>query len=147
MWTVACQASLSFTISWSLFKFMSIESVMQSNHLILSAPFSCTQSFPASESFLMSLFFTSGGRSIGTSALASFLPINSQDCFPLGLTSVISLQFKGLSRAFSNPQFKSINSSALSFPCSTTLTSVHDYGKNYGFDYIGICQQSNVSAF
>ena len=74
-WTAAHQASLSFTISWSLFKFMSIESVMQSNHLILSAPFSCTQSFPASESFLMSLFFTSGGQSIGTSALASVLPI------------------------------------------------------------------------
>ena len=126
MWTVACQASLSFTISWSLFKFMSIESVMQSNHLILSAPFSCTQSFPASESFLMSLFFTSGGRSIGTSALASFLPINSQDCFPLGLTSVISLLSKGLSRVFSASQFESINSLALRLLYGPALISVQD---------------------
>ena len=56
-WTAACQASLSFTISWSLLKLMSIELVMPSNHLILCLPFSsCLQSFPASGSFLSSLY-------------------------------------------------------------------------------------------
>ena len=66
----------------------------------LSSPFSYLQSFPASGSFPMSQFFASGGRSIR--ALASVLPMNIQDWFPLGLTSLISLQSKGLSRVFSN---------------------------------------------
>ena len=60
------------------------------------------QSFPASGSFQMSQFFTSGGQRIGTSASASVLPMNIQDLFPLGLTGLISLQSKGLSRVFSS---------------------------------------------
>ena len=64
-------------------------------------PFSsCLQSFPASGSFQMSQFFASGGQSIGVSALASVLPMNIQDWFPLGWTGWISLQSKGLSRIF-----------------------------------------------
>ena len=66
-------------------------------------PFSShLQSIPASGSFPMSQFFTSGGQSIGASASASVLPMSIQDWFPLGLTGWISLQFKGLSRVFSN---------------------------------------------
>ena len=66
-------------------------------------PFSsCPQSFPASKSFLMSQFFTSGGQSIGVSASASVLPKNIQDWFPLWLTGLMILQSKGLSRVFSN---------------------------------------------
>jgi len=64
--------------------------------------FSCLQSFPASESFLMSQLFSSGGQSIGVLGSASVLPINIQDWFPLGLTGLISLQCKGLSRVFSS---------------------------------------------
>ena len=90
---------------------------------------SCLQSFPASGSFQMSQFFTSGGQSIGVSASASVLPMNIQDWFPLGLTGWISLPSKRLSRVFSNTTFKSINPSALSFVYSPTLTSIHDYGK------------------
>ena len=79
-------------------------------------PFSsCLQSFPASGSFPVSQFFTSGGQSIGVSGSASVLPMNIQDWFHLGLTDLISLLSKGLSRVFSNAQFKSINSLALSF--------------------------------
>ena len=67
------------------------------------APFSsCLQSFPASGSFLMSQLFTSGGQSIGVSASASVLPMNIQGWFPLGWTSLITLQSKGLSWVFSN---------------------------------------------
>ena len=78
-WTAAHQASLSFTISWSLLRLMSIESVMPSNHLILVVPFSsCLQSFPASGAFPMSQLFTSGGQSIRTSALASVFVVNIQ---------------------------------------------------------------------
>ena len=66
-------------------------------------PFSsCLQSFPASGSFPVTQFFASGGQSIGASASASVLPVNIQDWFPLGLTGLISLQSKGLSRVFSN---------------------------------------------
>ena len=65
-------------------------------------PFSShLQSFPASESFQMSQFFTSGGQSIGVSASTSVLPRNIQNWFPLGWTGWISLQSKGLSRVFS----------------------------------------------
>ena len=66
-------------------------------------PFSShLESFPASGYFPMSQFFASGGQSIGVSASASVLPVNIQDLFPLGWTGLISLQSKGLSRAFSN---------------------------------------------
>ena len=66
-------------------------------------PFSSyLQSSPASRSFQMSQLFASGSQSIGVSASASVLPMNIQDWFPLGLTGLISLKFKGLSRVFSN---------------------------------------------
>ena len=92
-------------------------------------------SFPASGSFQMSQFFTSGGQSIGISASASVLPMNIEDWFPLGWTGWISLQSKGLSQESSpTPQFKSINSSALSFLYSPTLTSIHDHWKNHSLD-------------
>ena len=98
-WIAAPQASLSFTISWSLLKLMSIELVMPSNHLILCCPFSsCLQSFLASGSFPMSQFFASSGQSIGASASASVLPMNIQGWFPLGLTGLSSLLSIGLSR-------------------------------------------------
>ena len=75
-------------------------------HPIISSsviPFSSRlQSFPASGSFPMSQFFASGGQSIGVSVSASVLPMNIQDWFPLGLTGLISLQSKRLSRVFSN---------------------------------------------
>ena len=101
-WTAAPQASLSTTNSRGLLKLMSIESVMASNHFILCCPFSSRlQPFPASESFQMSQFFTSGGQSTETSALASVLPMNIQGWFPLGWTGS-NLQSKGLSRIFSN---------------------------------------------
>ena len=76
-WTEAFQAPLSFTISQNLFKFMSIESVMLSNHLILCHPLLLLPSdFPASGSFSMSLFFASSSQSIGASASVSVLPMN-----------------------------------------------------------------------
>ena len=102
-WIVAHQASLSTTNFRSLLKLMSIESVMPSSHLILCYPLlSCPQSLPASGSFPMRQFFTCGGQSIGVSASASVLAMNTQDWSPLGWTGWISLQSKGLARVFSN---------------------------------------------
>ena len=78
-----------------------VSDAIQPSHPVI--PFSsCPQSFPASGSFPMSQFFASGGQSIGVSASASVLPVNTQDWFHLGLTDWISLQSKGLSRVFSN---------------------------------------------
>ena len=98
-WTAAGQASLSFTVFWNLLKFMSIESIMLSRHLVLCCPFfsSCPQSFPASGTFRVSLFFTSGGQSIEVSA--SVLRMNIHGWLPLWLTGLISLLSKELSRA------------------------------------------------
>ena len=102
-WIAAHQASLSITNSQSLPKLMSIKLVMPSSHLILCLPFSsCPQSFPASGSFQMSQLFAWGCQSIGVSASASVLPMNTQDWFPFGWTCWISLQSKGLSGVFSN---------------------------------------------
>ena len=107
-WTAARQASLSIRVG----KAPSPTPGAYSNscpsgqwcHLTISSsviPFSsCPQSFPASGSFQMSQFVTSGGQSIGVSA--SVLAMNIQDWFPLGWTGWISLQSKGLSRVFSN---------------------------------------------
>ena len=95
-WTAARQATLSITSSWSLLKLMSVALVMPSNHLISVIPFSSRlQSFPASGSFPMSWFFTSGGQSVEVSASASVLPMNIQDWFPLGWTGLDLLAVQG----------------------------------------------------
>ena len=92
---------------------------------------SCPQSFPASGSFHMSQLCTSGGQSTRVSASTSVLPMNSQDWSPLGWTGWISLQFKGLSRVFSNTTVQKHQFSVLSFLYSPTLRSIHDYWKNH----------------
>ena len=89
--------------------------------------FSCFQSFPASGSFPKSPLFTSGGQSTGVSASATVLPMNIQGWFPLRLTALISLRPRDPQESSPTPQFKSINSSALSFLYGPTLTSIRDY--------------------
>ena len=102
-WTAACQASLSITNSQSLLRFMSIESVMPSNHLILCCPLLLLSSiFPSIRVFPVSQVFTSDVQSIGVLSLASVLLMNTQDWSPLEWTSWTSLQSKGLSRVFSS---------------------------------------------
>ena len=102
-WAAAHQASLSFTISQSLFKLMSIELWYHPTMSSSIVPFSShLQSFPVSGSFQMSQFFTSGGQSKGVSASTLVFPMNIKDWFPLGWTGWISLLSKGLSRVFSN---------------------------------------------
>ena len=86
-------------------------------------PFSCLQSFPASGSFQMSQFLTSGGQITGVSASASVFPMNIQDWFPLRWTGSISLQSKGLSRVFSNTTVQ-----------KHQFFDVHDYWENRSFD-------------
>ena len=97
-------------------------------------PFCCPQSLPASESFPVSQLFASGGQSTGASASASFLPKKSQGWSPSEWTGWISLQSKDSQESSPIPQFKSTNSSALSFLHNPTLTSIHDHRKNHSLD-------------
>ena len=117
--------SNSSPLSWWCHATISSSVVPFSSHL---------QSFPVSGSFQISQLFTSGDQSIGVSASTSILPMNVQGWFPLGWTGWISLQSKGLSRVSSNTTVQSINSSALSFLYSLTLTSIHDYRENHSLD-------------
>ena len=101
-WIAASQASLSITNSRISPKFMChwwCHPAISSSVVPFS---SCPQSLPASGSFPMSQLFASGGQSIGDSALASVLPVNTQDWFPSEWTGWISLQSKGLSRVVPN---------------------------------------------
>ena len=91
---------------------------------------SCLQSFPASGSFLTSWLFTSVGQSIGASALASVLPMNIRDWFPLGLSGLISLQSKGLSRVFSNTTVEKHQFFGTQPSLWSSSTTIHDYWKN-----------------
>ena len=96
------------------------------------APFSIYfQSVPASGSFPVSWFFTSGGQSMGASASASVLPMSIQAWFHLGLTGRISLQFKGLSRVFSSTTILKHRFFGAQPSYGPALTSIHDYWKNY----------------
>ena len=126
---------------------MSIESVMPSNDLILCCPLlSLLQSFPESGFYPMSQFFTSDGQSIGASASASVLPGKIQDWFPLGLTGLMSLQSKGLSRLFPNTtvqkcQFFGAQLPLLSNSHTHTLQSMgllrvgHDWATSFTFHF------------
>ena len=98
-WTIAHQASLYFSISRVCSNSCSLSRWCYLTISSSVARFStCPQSFPSSGSFPMSLLFASGGQSIGASASASVLPMNIQGWYPLGLTGLISLLSKGLSR-------------------------------------------------
>ena len=100
-----------------------------------AVPFSsCPQSLPASVSFPVSQLFTWGGQSTGVTALASFLPKNTQDWFPYNGLVGSPCHPKDSQESSLTPQFKSINSSALSFLHSPTLTSIHDHRKNHSLN-------------
>ena len=102
-WITACQDSLSITNSQSLLKLMSIELVTISSHLILCCPLLLLPPIPLSiRVFSNESTLPWGGQSIGVPALASVLPMNTQDWSPLVWTGWISLQSKGLSRVLSN---------------------------------------------
>ena len=132
-WTAACHASLSITNSWSLFKLMSINLVMPSNHLILCHPLLLLPSvFPS-----IKVFSNESVLHIRWPKYCSFSFSISPSSEHLGLISfrmdwLDLLAVQGESSP--TPQFKSINSSVLSFLYSPTLTSVHDYWKKQSFD-------------
>ena len=93
----------------------------------------------------MSRFFASGGHSAG--AAVSVLPMSIQGSFPLGLTGLISLLSKGLSREFISITVQKHQLFGAQLLYGPTLTSVLDYWKNHSFDYTDLCWQSDISAF
>ena len=134
-WTSAHQASLSITNSRSLPNLMSTVAVMPSNHLILCQPLLLLPSIFSS----IRVFSNESGLWIRWPKYWSFSFNISPFSEHSGLISFrrngwISLQSKGLSRVFSTPQLKSVNSSALSFLYSPILTSIHDHWKDHGLD-------------
>ena len=135
-WTAACQTNSCPFSQWC--------------HLTISSsvvPFSHLQSFPASGSFQMSQLFASGGHSIGASASKSVLPMNIQDWSSLRWTGWMTLQFKGLSRVFSN----TIVQKHQFFGTQPSLWSnTHIYTwpqENHCFDYMDFFWQRDVSSF
>ena len=143
----AHQASLAFTVSQSLLRFMSIEwccLTISPSASLFSFAF---KYFPASGSFPISQSSQQVAKSIGVSASASVLPMNTQGWLPLGLAGWISLQSKGLTRVFSNTtvqkhQFFSARPSLCSSSHICTWLP-----ENHSFDYTDLCWQSDVSAF
>ena len=130
----ARQSFLSITNSWSLFKLMSIELMMPSNHLILCCPLLLlTSVFPASGSFPMSQFFTSDGQSFEVSASASVLPMNIQDWFPLGLRLDLLAVEGTLKSLLQHHSSKASILRCSAFFMVQLLTSTHDYWKNHSF--------------
>ena len=135
-WTAACQVFLSSTMSCSLLKLMSIESVMPSNHLILCRPLLLLPSiFPtirvfSSESVLHIRWPKDWSFSFSISPSNEYSGLIS---FRMDWLDLLAVQGT-LKSLLPTPQFKSINSSALSFLYSPTLTCIHDHWKNHSLD-------------
>ena len=145
-WTAARQASLSFTISWSLLKIMSIESVIPSKHLIFCLPIS-PPAFSISQH--QSLF-----QSLPFHPVAKILELQHQSLqwifrvdFTLDLLVLSPYCPRDCQKSSSALHFEGINSSTLSVFYCPVLTPIQEYRKNHSFDYADLCQQSNVSAF
>ena len=147
-WTAARQDSLSFTISWSLRKLMSIESVIPSYHFILCCSLLQPSIFP----------------SIRVFSSESVLRIRRPKYWSFSFNISLSNEYSGLiyfkiywfdssssardsQRSSPASQFKSISYSELSLLYGPTLTSVYNYWKSHRFDYRGLCWQSDVTAF
>ena len=148
LWTVASQASVSFTTSQSLFNLISVVLMMPSNHLILCHPLLFLSSiFPSIGVFSNKSALHIRWQNTGVSASASVLPMNIQIWFPLELTGLISLQSKGLSRFFSSITIQK----HLFFSTQPSLWSnYHTHTwllENNSFDHIKLCQQSDIFSF
>ena len=147
-WTAHARHSYPSPSPWSLLKLMSIELVMPSNYVIIChLLLLLLLIFPSIRFFSNESTLRIRWASIGDSASASVLPVNIQDWFSLGLTGWSPCSPRGAQESSPTSQFKSINSSVLSFLYSPTLTSIHDCWKNYSFDCVDLYWQNDVSAF
>ena len=147
LWTAACQASLSFTISWSLLKLMSIELVILSNHLILCRPLLLLPSiFPS-----IGVFSNDSALCITWTNYWSFTisPSNEYSrliSFKIDWFDLLAVQGT-LNSLLQHHSLKASVLKALSLLYAPSLTSIHDYWKNHSFDKMDLSQQNDVSAF
>ena len=133
-WTAANQASLSFTISQSLLRLMSIESVMPSNCLILCHPLLLLPSiFPSIRVFSKDLTLHIRWPKYWSFSVSPSSEYSGLISFRIDWFNLLAIQGT-LQESSLTPQFKSINSSMLSLLYGPTLTSIHDYWKNHSFD-------------
>ena len=148
-WIEALEASLSFTISWSLLTLMSIESVMLFNRLILCCPLLEHFAFNLSQHHIFFQWvgsLTSGGQSIGVSASASVLPMNIQGSSPVGLTGLISLQSKGLSRVFSSTTIQKHQYPLYTYPkCFFCFPNQWSRSPSHNSVQLTLCMQASHS--
>ena len=144
--TAACQASLSFSISHSLLRLTYIESMMPSNHLILYCPLLLLPYvFPSIRFFSNELVLCSRQPKHWSFSISPSNEYSGLISFRMDWLDLLAVQ--GTSKSLlQHHSSKTSNSSMLSL-YGPTLTSVHDYWKNHSFDYIGLCQQRDVSAF
>ena len=146
-WVVARQAPPSPAISWSLLKFMSIESVILSNHLILCCPLLLVLTvFPSTRVLSSELALCIRWPKDWSFSFSIKLPMNIQGLFPLRLAGMISLQSKGLSRVYSSITIWSHQFFGAQLPLWSN-SHIHNYWKKHSFDCMDLCQQSDVSDF
>ena len=142
LWIAARQASLSITNSQSSLRLMSIEPIMPCSHLILCCPLLLLSPIPPS----IRVFSNESTLHMRWPKYWSFSKNPRADLLLNGLVGS-PCSPRDSQQSSPTPQFKSINSSVLSFLHSPTLTSIHDHWKNHSLDYMDLCWQSNVSAF
>ena len=130
--TAACQASLSFTISRSLFKLMLTELVMPSSHLILCRPLLLLSIFPGIRVFSNELSLLIRGPKYWSFSVSPSNEYSGLISFRIDWLDLLAVQ--GTLKSLLQHQFKSISSPALSLLYGPTLTSIHDYWKNHSFD-------------
>ena len=142
-WTAASQAPVSFTVSWSLLQFMSIELVMLSNHLILGRPFLLLPSiipsitFFSNELALCIRWPKLGGQKFWSFSISPCNEYSGLISFRIDWFDLLEVQGI-LNKSSAAPQFESINFSMLSLPYSPTLTCTHDCWKDHSFDYMDL---------
>ena len=141
-WIAARHASLSYTISWNLLKLTSIELMMSSNRLILCCPHLLPSIVPCMRVFSKESVLCIGWPKCWNLASASVLPMNIQGWFPLGLTGLISLPSKGLSRVFASTTIWKHLFFVTQPSVGPTFTSIHKYLQNHRFHYTDLCRQS-----
>ena len=147
-WTAAHQAPLSFTISCTSFKYMSIKSMMMSSHLILCGPLLLPPStFPSIEVFSNESAPCIRWPKYWTCSFDISPSSEYSELISFWTDWLDLLAVQGTQEYSPAPQFKSIDSLALSLLYGSTLISTHDYWKNHSFDYTVLCQPSDVSTF
>ena len=142
-WNAACQASLSFTISQSLLKLMSIGSVMPSNHLILCCPLFLPSFFPSTRVFSNKLALCIRWPKYWSFSFSISLSNEYSGWISFRLIGFISLQSERLSTVF----FSTTIQKDQFFGAQPSSWTIHDYWKKYGFDYTDLCWQNDFSSF